>query len=61
MVACFFVYRTCQYPPSFLLSLGAEETPEVVIHDNWRHGTPDPVNLTDIPIDKIRPENTVVY
>lgn len=46
-------------PTLLLLSPGEpEETPSgaTVIHDNWRHGTPDLVNLTDIPIDKIRPE-----
>lgn len=54
----FFVYRTCQYPPSSYYHQGAggDASGAAVIHDNWRHGTPDLVNLTDIPIDKIRPE-----
>ncbi|EIP7129295.1 hypothetical protein LRV04_002867, partial [Salmonella enterica] len=58
MVACFsYIAHASTYPPLIITrGAGGDASGATVIHDNWRHGTPDLVNLTDIPIDKIRPE-----
>lgn len=58
MVACFSYIAHASTPPPLIITRGAggDASGATVIHDNWRHGTPDLVNLTDIPIDKIRPE-----
>lgn len=58
MVACFsYIAHASTHPPlNITRGAGGDASGATVIHDNWRHGTPDPINLTDIPIDKIRPE-----
>lgn len=58
MVACFsYIAHASTHPPLIITrGAGGDASGAAVIHDNWRHGTPDLVNLTDIPIDKIRPE-----
>ncbi|MFP5705335.1 hypothetical protein ACLD22_17905 [Salmonella sp. 741265101_HBA] len=58
MVACFsYIAHASTHPPLIITrGAGGDASGATVIHDNWRHGTPDLVNLTDIPIDKIRPE-----
>ncbi|EAR4688378.1 hypothetical protein ELF32_25155, partial [Salmonella enterica] len=58
MVACFsYIAHASTHPPLIITrGAGGDASGATVIHDNWRHGTPDLVNLTDIPIDKIRSE-----
>ncbi len=47
----FFVYiaHASTHPSSYYHQGTGGDARATVIHDNWRHGTPDLVNLTDIP------------
>ncbi|HCL5270430.1 TPA: hypothetical protein N2G33_002637 [Salmonella enterica] len=59
VMVAFFSYITHASPNLPLIitrGAGGNASGAKVIRDNWRHGTPDLVNLSDTPIDKVRPE-----
>lgn len=48
MVACFsYIAHASTHPPLIITrGAGGDASGATVIHDNWRHGTPDLINLT---------------